>query len=197
MNLISHRVNTIKQLKETDTKFGVEVDIRSNGHDLIINHEPFSSGESFSDWIKEYDHGTLILNVKEEGLEGSLLDYMKDFDIDDFFFLDQSFPFLIKTVRSGESRCAVRMSEFESIETSIILGGKIDWVWVDCFTEFPLKNETFINLKDLGYKICIVSPELQGFDPEIEIPNFNKLFIEQNIIPDAICTKRMDIWEKY
>ena len=95
MNLISHRVNTIKQLKETDTKFGVEVDIRSNGHDLIINHEPFSSGESFSDWIKEYDHGTLILNVKEEGLEGSLLDYMKDFDIDDFFFLDQSFPFLI------------------------------------------------------------------------------------------------------
>ena len=196
MNLISHRVNTIKQLRETDTKFGVEVDIRSNGNDLIINHEPFSSGESFSDWIKEYDHGTLILNVKEEGLEGSLLDFMKDFDIDDFFFLDQSFPFLIKTVRSGESRCAVRMSEFESIETSIILGGKIDWVWVDCFTEFPLKNETFINLKDLGYKICIVSPELQGFDPEIEIPNFNKLFIEQNITPDAICTKRMDIWEK-
>ena len=197
MKLISHRVNTIDQLKDTNTNFGIEVDIRSSNGNLIIQHDPFLSGEIFSDWIKEFRHGTLILNVKEEGLETELLKYMKKYNIDDFFFLDQSFPFLIKTISSGESRCALRVSEFESIETAKSLSKKIDWIWVDCFTKFPLLNESFRVLKDLGYKICIVSPELQGFNPKTEIKKYNELFINENIKPDAICSKRLDIWERY
>lgn len=197
MKLISHRVNTLSQLKKTNTKYGVEVDIRSQDTELIVHHDPFLRGEKFSKWIKEYRHGTLILNVKEEGLEDSLIDYMKKYNIDDFFFLDQSFPFLIKTIKSGEKRCAVRISEFESIETALMLEGKIDWIWVDCFTKFPLANDSFKSLKGLGFKICIVSPELQGFNPSTEIPKYIKLFTQENISPDAICSKRTDIWEQY
>ena len=196
MNFISHRRNTIDQLKKTNTKYGIEVDIRSFGDDLIIHHDPFSIGEKFIDWIKEYKHGTLILNVKEEGLEDLLLKYMKKFDITDFFFLDQSFPFLIKTTKIGESRSALRISEFESIETAILLANKVDWVWVDCFSKFPLSFNDFETLKACGYKICIVSPELQGFDADKEISKFNKLLTKKNIIPDAICSKRIDIWEE-
>ena len=195
MKLISHRVNTLSQLKKTNTKYGVEVDIRSQDTELIVHHDPFLRGEKFSKWIKEYRHGTLILNVKEEGLEDSLIDYMKKYNIDDFFFLDQSFPFLIKTIKSGEKRCAVRISEFESIETALMLEGKIDWI--DCFTKFPLANDSFKSLKGLGFKICIVSPELQGFNPSTEIPKYIKLFTQENISPDAICSKRTDIWEQY
>tara|TARA_A100001015_G_scaffold317892_1_gene436066 strand:+ start:5351 stop:5947 length:597 start_codon:yes stop_codon:yes gene_type:complete len=197
MKLISHRVNTLSQLKKTKTKYGVEVDIRSQDKELIVHHDPFLRGEKFSNWIKEYRHGTLILNVKEEGLEDSLIDYMKKYKIDDFFFLDQSFPFLIKTIKSGEKRCAVRISEFESIETALTLGGKIDWIWVDCFTKFPLSHDSFKSLKGLGFKMCIVSPELQGFNPSTEIPKYIKLFKQENILPDAICSKRTDIWEQY
>lgn len=196
MKLISHRINTVEELKNTDIKYGVEVDIRSSNKELIIHHDPFMKGENFCDWIKEYRHGTLILNVKEEGLEEELLKYMKKYKINDFFFLDQSFPFIIKTSVSGEKRCALRISEYESIETLKTLSKKVEWVWVDCFTKFPLKKTSFRIIKDLGFKICVVSPELQGFNPTTEIPKYSKLFIENNMMPDAICSKRTDIWEE-
>ena len=195
MKLISHRRNTVSQLLATDSKYGVEVDIRSEGARLIIHHDPFVAGESFDEWINAYRHGTLILNVKEEGLEARLISLMKSKGIDDYFFLDQSFPFLVKWSMAGEHRCAVRISEFESIETALTLAGKVDWVWVDCFTHFPLCEKDVKRLKGAGFKICLVSPELQGRDAEIEIPQMALLLKEQNIMPDAICTKRLALWE--
>lgn len=195
MKFISHRRNTIEQLKETNTNYGVEVDIRSFKNKLTIHHDPFIEGEEFDVWIKEYKHNTLILNVKEEGLENLLLESMKKNNINDFFFLDQSFPFLIKTVKNGVAKCAVRISEYESIDTALSLKGMVDWIWVDCFSKFPISSNDFLNLKNANFKICIVSPELQGFDPYTEIPKFKKIFKEKNIVPDAICSKRIDIWE--
>lgn len=197
MNIIVHRRNTINELLSTDSKFGVEVDVRSDGRKLIIQHDPLVGGVYFEDWIEAYNHGTLILNVKEEGLESELIGLMKKKGINDYFFLDQSFPFLIKWARLGERRCAVRVSEFESIETAISLTGKIDWVWVDCFSYFPLTHGDSKRLKESGFKLCLVSPELQGRDPQVEIPMLGNLLIERAISVDAVCTKRPDLWEKY
>lgn len=196
MKLISHRRNTIQDLNATLQKYGVEVDIRSRGEQLIIHHDPFVAGESFEDWIAAYQHGTLILNIKEEGLEARLIALMKLYGIDDYFFLDQSFPFLVKWAKAGEHRCAVRVSEFESIDTALTLAGKVDWVWVDCFTRFPLSNEDAQRLKNAGFKLCIVSPELQGRDAETEIPLLVQLLGKRGIQADAVCTKRPDLWEK-
>jgi len=179
----------------TDSKYGVEVDIRSEGDRLIIHHDPCVAGESFDEWISTYRHGTLILNVKEEGLEARLISLMQSKGIDDYFFLDQSFPFLVKWSKAGEHRCAVRVSEFESIETALTLAGKVDWVWVDCFTHFPLSEQDARRLKDAGFKLCLVSPELQGRDAEIAIPQLASLLKERNIVANAICTKRPDLWE--
>jgi hypothetical protein len=196
MKLISHRRNTIAELRATDHNYGVEVDIRSEGQKLIIHHDPFVAGESFDEWVDAYQHGTLILNVKEEGLEARLIALMASKDIDDYFFLDQSFPFLVKWSKTGEYRCAVRVSEFESIETALTLAGKVDWVWVDCFTKFPLSEEDAVRLKNAGFKLCLVSPELQGRNAEIEIPALVSLLRARNIESDAVCTKRPDLWEK-
>lgn len=196
MKLIAHRRNTLLELNETPTKYGVEVDIRSYGDKLIIHHDPFIEGESFNDWIAAYQHGTLILNVKEEGLESRLIALMKSYGIDDYFFLDQSFPFLVKCSKAGEHNCAVRISEFESIDTALTLTGKVDWVWVDCFTHFPLRHNDAKQLFDAGFKLCLVSPELQGRDGEIEIPQLIMLLTEQKIVVDAVCTKRPDLWEE-
>jgi len=151
MILISHRCNSIESLKATPIKYGVEVDIRSLGEQLIIHHEPFLSGELFEEWISNYRHGTLILNVKEEGLEERLISMMKKYGIENYFFLDQSFPFLIKWANQDEHRCAVRVSEFEFIETALSLAGKVDWVWVDCFTHFPLSRRESYRLKKSGF----------------------------------------------
>lgn len=196
MKLISHRRNTLSELLATDSKYGIEVDIRSEGNRLIIHHDPCKGGESFDDWINAYQHGTLILNVKEEGLEARLISLMQSKGITDFFFLDQSFPFLIKWSKAGEHRCAVRVSEFESIETALTLAGKVDWVWVDCFTKFPLCEVDYVRLKNAGFKLCLVSPELQGRNAEIEIPALVTLLRARKIESDAVCTKRPDLWEK-
>lgn len=196
MNLIAHRKNTISELQASPTCYGVEVDIRSYGEKLVIHHDPFVEGELFDDWLAEYKHGTLILNVKEEGLEARLIELMRQANIEDYFFLDQSFPFLIKWSGLGENRCAVRVSEFESVETALTLAGKVDWVWVDCFTQFPIDHEEFNSLKSAGFKLCLVSPELQGRNPEAEIPAMHQLMQERNIVMDAICTKQPLLWEK-
>jgi len=196
MKLIFHQRNTISKLQATPRKYGIEVDIRSEGEKLIIQHSPFISGEPFEDWINAYQHGTLILNIKEEGLEARLVALMQLKGINDYFFLDQSFPFLIKWSEVGEKRCAVRVSEFESIKTALSLTGKVDWVWVDCFTHFPLTHNEVQQLKHAGFKLCLVSPELQGRNAETEIPVFARLLSEQDIQVEAICTKHPDLWEK-
>jgi hypothetical protein len=172
----------------------VEVDIRSYGDELIIHHDPFIKGEPFNTWIAEYNHGTLILNVKEEGLEARLIELMRSRGIDDYFFLDQSFPFLVKWARAGERRCAVRVSEFESVETALTLAGKVDWVWVDCFTDFPLSRMDAKRLADAGFRLCLVSPELQGRSADTEIPKLSALLSQLEINPEAVCTKRPDLW---
>lgn len=194
MQLISHRRNTLAELLATPVNYGVEVDIRSHGKRLVLAHDPFIEGEDFVKWLAHYNHGTLILNVKEEGLEQRLLALMAEHGIDDFFFLDQSFPFLIKTARQGERRCAVRVSEYEHIDTALSLAGMIDWVWVDCFTHFPLSAEDAERLRDTGLKLCLVSPELQQRTGDDEIPKLRALLAERNIEPEAVCTKRPECW---
>lgn len=194
MKIIRHRRNTIAELRDTPINLGIEVDIRSCGGNLIIHHDPFVQGESFEEWIANYRHGILILNVKEEGLEDRLLSLMKKHSIVDFFFLDQSFPFLVKTAKRGEHRCAVRVSEFESIETVLSLSGKVGWVWVDFFTRFPLDREMFYRLKGEGFRLCLVSPELQGYDAAC-IAALQKLLKLQGIAPDAVCTKLPELWQ--
>ena len=194
MKLISHRRNTIAQLRETPRHLGVEVDIRSIGSRLVIHHDALVEGEDFDAWLANYAHGTLILNVKEEGLEQALGVRMAAAGIDDWFFLDQSFPFLIRSARAGERRCAVRVSEYESIDTALSLAGRIDWCWVDCFTRFPLDGAQARRLQDAGLKLCLVSPELQGRDAEAQIPALRRLLAGEGIAAEAVCTKRPDLW---
>ena len=194
MHRILHRVNTIEKLQSTPKELGVEVDIRSYGDDLVIHHEPFLKGELFNEWIEGFNHGTLILNVKEEGLEERLLKIMDDHDIEDFFFLDQSFPFLRKIALMGESRCAVRVSEYENIETVLSLSGMVDWVWVDCFTRFPLKKKEADQLTNAGFRLCLVSPELQGRKERTHVIEFRRELELLGIKGDAICTKYADLW---
>ena len=195
MKIISHRRNKIEELKETPTKYGVEVDIRSQGENLIIHHDAFQTGELFENWISHYNNGTLILNVKEEGLEERLIHLMKEKGIEDYFFLDQSFPFLVKWSLACVQRCAVRVSEFESIDTALSLIGKAKWVWVDCFNQFPLTYESTLKLKNAGFNLCLVSPELQGRHDESEIHKIFNLFKDWKIKIDAVCTKKVTLWE--
>jgi hypothetical protein len=194
MEYIAHRKNSIEDLKQSNLAYGVEVDIRSFGNKLILNHDPYLNGDDFEEWLTHYRHGTLILNVKEEGLEARLIELMTSYKIDHYFFLDQSFPFLIKWANLGLRKSAVRFSEYEPIELALNLKGKIDWVWVDCFTHCPLDKNTYSQLKNANFKICLVSPELQGRSDEAEIIKIHQNFRSNDIVVDAICTKKPETW---
>ena len=197
MKIIFHRRNSLLELNSTDTKYGVEVDIRSFGNSLIIHHDPFHSGVLFEEWLSHYRHGTLILNVKEEGLEERLITLMNSYNITDYFFLDQSFPYLIKYSSVTNGRSAVRISEFESIGTALSLAGTINWAWIDYFSRFPLTESDSERLSIAGFKLCLVSPELQGYDAVLEVPILQDKLISMNISVSAVCTKRPDLWESF
>ena len=83
MKLISHRRNSLEELKQTPSKYGVEVDIRSYGDNLIIHHDPCVVGNEFEEWVSEYKNATLILNIKEEGLEQRVIQFMEKYRIED------------------------------------------------------------------------------------------------------------------
>jgi hypothetical protein len=88
----------------------------------------------------------------------------------------------------------VRVSEFESVDTALTLAGKVEWVWVDCFTRFPLTTAAAQRLQRAGFKLCLVSPELQGRPAETEIPQMRELLGALGIAAEAVCTKRPDLW---
>ena len=94
MHFIAHRVNTIKDLLNTPVEYGVEVDLRDFGKKLILQHDPFKDGESFEEYLKNYNHGTMILNIKSEGIETKVLKLLRQYNVKSYFFLDCSFPMI-------------------------------------------------------------------------------------------------------
>ena len=167
MELISHRVNNKAGLETLPEKYGVEIDLRDENGTLILSHDPFSAGELFEDYLKNYRHGTMILNIKSERIEHRVLELINKYQIKSYFFLDSSFPMIFLLSNMGEKNIALRFSEYEGMDTIRAMAGKVTWVWVDCFTQFPLTKGVYDEMKGLGYKLCMVSPELQGREVDI------------------------------
>lgn len=192
MEYIAHRVNTVEELRKLSPEYGVELDLRDdlNGR-IYISHNPFEEGEDFEDYCKEYHHGTMILNVKSERIEHKILEYMEKYQIQKYFFLDSSFPMIKLLTDMGIKDVALRFSEIEGMDTLRLMAGKADWVWVDCFTKIPLDENSYQELKELGYKLCFVSPELQGQEEKILL--YKKQLEDIGIVFDAICTKSYHI----
>jgi hypothetical protein len=191
MEFISHRINTIQELKNTPTNCGVEIDLRDNGDRLILSHDPFKDGEDFEDYLKHYQHGTMILNIKSERIEHKVLELIRKYKIKDYFFLDSSFPMIYLLSKEGEENVALRFSEYEGLDTILKMKNRINWIWVDCFSKLPITSENFALLKEFGYKLCLVSPELQGQEEKIE--NYKSYLESEKIVFDAICCKKHNI----
>lgn len=195
MLIIHHRRNSSELLKKTPTSFGVEIDVRSDRDKLIVQHDPYIGGITLNELLQDYRHQLLVVNVKEEGLEDEIKQILKTYQIEEFFFLDQSFPFLIRTAKSGESRSAVRISEYESYKTALRLEGLVRWCWIDYFTSFPLNKEECDMLRGKSFRLCLVSPELQGYSEE-DAKGLASYIHDEGIHMDAVCTKVPDIWQR-
>ena len=193
---ICHRINTSNELNKIDKQFGVELDIRDDHKSgkLILAHEPFINGEYFEDYLQNYKHNTLILNIKSERIELDCLKLLEKYNIKNYFFLDSSFPMIYllnKNYHNNQNAC--RFSEFENLHFFLENKDMFSTVWVDCFTKFPLNKENYVLINEKNKNICIVSPELQKQPEKIEI--YRNYIIENKIIPDMICTKEYNIYQ--
>ena len=193
MIFIKHRVNSIKELKETPHNFGVEVDLRTLDEKIILNHDPFLRGDEFEEWLKNYNHNFLVLNIKDVGIESNILNLMYKYSIQNFFFLDLPFPSLFnlsKLTRNISSRFSI----YEDIQSTLNISNRISWVWVDFYNKSPLSYSNWKMLVSNNIKICIASPELHGLDPLIEIQKLKLFLNEEKVTFDAVCSKYPEYW---
>ena len=105
MIFVAHRINTIKNLKELEPKFGVEIDLRDFKKDIHISHDPFKKGIKLSRYLKYYKHNFIICNIKSERIELEVIKILKKFKIEKFFFFrfvfsNESYLFEEKNIQS-------------------------------------------------------------------------------------------------
>jgi hypothetical protein len=197
MQWIQHRANRIEALSSLHPSWGCEIDLRSSVREpgaIHLSHDPWSEGPSFSDWLTEHRRlglsGPVILNTKEDGLESRALELVRRFEVPDFFFLDTTVPTLVRWCLREKLDCfAVRVSRHEPIESVAAFRGRARWAWLDCFDGEPLPVELLPTLRE-HFKLCLVSPELQGFP----LASHQARFLELARGCDAICTKEPPRW---
>ena len=149
MEFIAHRINTIDELRKLPGKYGVELDLRDdlNGS-IYIQHNPFEPGEDFENYLKEYQHGTMILNIKSERIEWKILRLLEQYDIKNYFFLDSSFP-MIHLLSSMERK--ILLLEFQSLKEWIqseIWQVRLTGFGLTVLQKFLLKSKNMMNLNN-------------------------------------------------
>ncbi len=194
--LIKHRVNSVREVQSLDRGYGAEIDLRTRDRGIVLNHEPYQEGDLFQDFLRSYApdrESPLILNVKEDSLEPQIRQMCEAARLENYFFLDVTFPTMMKLVNSGFNRVALRVSEYEPIEIARAFQKKVCWAWVDCFTGRVPEVSLLQTLQEWGYRVCLVSPELQGYGEEKLREHFQ---VRELLRPglDAVCTKRPDVW---
>jgi hypothetical protein len=194
MQIVIHRINTIGELKKIPPIYGIEIDLRAEGSRLVLNHEPFCGGENFVDYLAEYHHRLLVLNIKEAGIESEVIWFVKERNILDYFLLDVEFPYIYQSSRKGQRNIAIRYSEDEPIQAALQYRNRVDWVWIDTNTKLPLDAAVIQNLR--GFKTCLVCPGRWGRSRDI--PGYRQKMKQLGFEPNAVMTAFDDVslWEQ-
>lgn len=194
MALIHHRVNKISEVLKLPAGRGAEIDLRSSVDSLgklHLSHDPWIKGDDFEEWLKVFasqPRETLILNTKEDGLENRVLELLEKCQVKNYFFLDTAMPTLVKhTNQLKNPNFAVRFSQWEPEGLCAKFEGLASWLWVDCFGgDLRLPSEAL----QKKFKICLVSPELQGASQEL-IGKYKSQFQGKGF---SVCTKFPELW---
>lgn len=195
--IVAHRINTLEDLQALPVDQGIEFDVRDSNGKCIVQHDAFLDGVSFETFLQAVGQRFLIVNIKSEGIESVVLSCLQEYNCNNFFLLDCSYPKLVQLSNQKERRLAVRFSEYESIESVLALKDRVEWVWIDCFTKLAFTGETVKMLKQSGMKLCLVSPELQQQPEKIQV--YIDELLSQNIYLDAVCSKfyNKHAWDGY
>ena len=196
---IAHRINTIEDSDSIPKSVGIEFDVHAYGNELIVAHDPFIKGVKLKKFLEHNKNRLCAINIKEDGIEKEVLELSIALGLERFFLFDVNFPQIYKLGNQHRKHLCLRLSEFEKplLER---LSDFTSYLWIDTFNgKFWMTKKEIINMKDLKYNLCFVSPELH-------IPNIKKQIefskkIKENIQlfddKDSICTKDYKIYSRY
>ena len=191
LRIYHHRVNSIADLLQVPPTRGIELDLRSDGERVLVTHDAFTQGPDIVEFFPLIGARPCIFNVKCDGIVARVQALAQRHGISDYFWLDLAAPTAIGLARGGERRIAVRYSAYEPLEAVLAFRGLVDWVWVDCFEQWPLDLRAWQELAR-HFRICLVSPELQGHGAQV-IADW-RLSLGGRV-HHAVCTKRPEAWE--
>ena len=193
MEIIVHRINKVKELLKLDHQYGAEVDLRSFGSKIILNHDPYLNGDNFQDYIENYKHGTLVANIKESGIENEVIEIIKkNKNIKNFFLLDVEIPYLFECLKKDKKYCAIRVSYYEPLTQQIKFKSIFNWFWIDSIKKLNFTSKD-INILNKN-KVCFVCPE-RWSNPKL-IKFYKKYFKKNKIKVNSVMTsyKHINDW---
>ena len=212
-----HRQNDPEFLTFTNVD-GLELDVRSIGDELILTHDRirnelasiyapevlFLKDKEIIEALKPY---TIIVNVKESGLEEQISELFDDNNIK-YYFLDSQIPDIIRLSKQEKykGKFIIRVSPYESVNHYLLDLCEPEFIWVDydysnfnlnSYIKFLKKISSDCYINTLKIQKILVSPELYG------LHNINLLYdIIQNkdttefLKQFSVCTKIPDEWRK-
>ena len=173
MEIISHRgfwltpdeKNTKAAFDRTVADgFGTETDVRDLAGHLVVAHDPPKGGEiPWTELIAQFD-GTglpLAVNIKADGLAPLLKAAFEGADVPWFAF-DMSGPETVRYAREG----LPFYTRHSDVEPEPILYDEAAGVWLDAFRGEWFDADVVKRHLGAGKRVCIVSPELHGRDPQ-------------------------------
>lgn len=209
-----HRQNDPKNIVFNNID-GIEIDIRSLGSYLIVNHDRFYSRdfEKIDDYICLHDitkyliDYTVIVNVKESGLEEQISDILDKCNIK-YYFLDSQIPDIVRLSNQDrfKGKFIIRVSDYETLNYDFLDHCTPEYIWVDYqkFNDFKILD--YIKyLKDVdaneylnknGIKKILVSPELYGLQNINITKDIIKVTNKELLNRYSVCTKIPEDWRK-
>jgi hypothetical protein len=147
-----------------DLNFGTETDIRDYCGQLVISHDMPHGDEllfsAFLELLKRRDM-PLAINIKSDGLAKSIKREMEKHDLKNWFVFDMAVPDMVSYIQLGIPVFA-RASEEERPAFYADVAG----IWLDTFSHTWYTADTIHDWLADGKRVCIVSPELHGREPD-------------------------------
>ncbi|QTC91172.1 PI-PLC domain-containing protein [Brevundimonas goettingensis] len=169
--------------------FGTETDVRDLVGDLVVSHDPALTGAQPWSEVLDLFEGKglpLAVNVKSDGLSDALARAFAGRDIDWFAF-DMSGP---ETLRYATASLPF-LTRHSDIETTPILYDQAAGVWLDSFGPIWFDRSVIETHLAAGKRVCVVSPELHGRDPDTLWPLLKGFSDTEGQL--MLCTDRPDL----
>lgn len=143
--------------------YGIETDLRDLDGTIVVSHDlPERGALEFESLLQAYtkrgNETPLALNIKSDGLQKAVAQYLEKYQVANFFVFDMSVPDSLSYLRAAMP-VFLRRSEYEPWTA---LHDKAAGIWLDAFNGAWWTPDDVRALRTQGKRVAIVSAELHG-----------------------------------